>query len=292
MSTATTSTTPRARTAGGCAPKRSAPATSGTLTFGGVERRYLLHIPPQYDGAHRVPLVVDIHGHGSSATAQIAYSGIGPVADELGLVVVAPEGQGSTPHFTLLGATSTEADDAEFAVALVDDLLARLCVDPARVFAMGMSNGGALSSVLACRGQGRFAAVGAVAAMIYLPACDAQPPPVPIIGIMGTADPVVPFAGGRVSCCGNPSIPAAPDTMASFATRAGCTAQPVEDRVGDDVVRRRWQGCKVAEAVEFVIVEGGGHTWPGASPLGGRLGPTTKTIDATREIVEFFLRER
>lgn len=280
-----------------CDPARPLPepAARGTLAFGGVERRYTLHLPPAYDGVARLPLVLDFHGYGSSAGVQLVYSGITPVADREGFAVVAPEGQGSPPHFTLLGATATEADDAEFTVALLDHLQATLCLDPDRAYALGMSNGGALSSVLACRAGDRIAAVGAVAAIVYLPQpCEDAKRVAPIAAMMGTEDPVVPFAGGRVNCCGNPSIPAAPATMAQFATRSGCDAEPASRRVGESVEHRSWQGCDDGGAVDFYVVEGGGHTWPGAGfDVSGRgLGRTTPDLVATEVLWSFFERHR
>lgn len=305
---ATARTTTTTTTAGGatpsadpteCAPARPVAAEAperkgGTLAFGGLDRRYLLHLPPQYDGTTRLPVVFDFHGHGSSATVQLLYSRITPVADREGFIVVAPEGQGQPPHFTLLGATPTEADDVEFTVALLDDLLARLCLDPTRVYATGMSNGGALSSVLACRAADRFAATGAIAALIHLPQCADGEGPAPFVAMMGTDDPVVPYAGGKVNCCGNPNIPAAPDTVAGFARSAGCDPEPTTERIGTDVELRRYPGCDDAGAVEFYVIEGGGHTWPGSPiDLSGRgLGATTSSVDATETVWSFFERHR
>jgi len=282
-----------------CTPARALAADAperkgGTLPFGGIDRRYLLHLPPQYDGTTRLPVVFDFHGHGSSATVQLFYSRITPVADREGFVVVAPEGQGATPHFTLLGATATEADDVEFTVALLDELIGWLCLDPTRVYATGMSNGGALSSVLACRAADRFAATGAVAALIHLPQCAQRPGPAPFVAMMGTADPVVPYAGGRVNCCGNPNIPATPDTIAGFARSSGCEPDPVTERIGPDVELQRYQGCDDGAAVELYVIEGGGHTWPGSPiDLSGRgLGATTASVDATETMWAFFERHR
>lgn len=291
-SSAATSTTTTSKAPVGCTPARPAAAgqSTGTLAFGGLDRSYLLRVPPGYTGTTPVPLVFDFHGHGSSAAIQLFYSAFPAVADREGFVLVAPEGQGSPPHFTLLGATATEADDVEMTVALLDQLSAQLCLDPSRVYATGMSNGGALSSVLACRAPERFAAVAAVAAMVYLPACDQAEPPVPILSMMGTGDPIVPFGGGRVNCCGNPTIRAATDTMASFAHHAGCDAEPGTERLGTTIEVRRFRGCDAGTAVEFYVIEGGGHTWPGSPfDVSGRgLGTTTKDVNATEAIWTFF----
>lgn len=289
--TTTTSTT----TAAPACEGRTVPAkggSSGSITFGGLERTYLLHVPASYDPRRPTPVVFNFHGFGSSAAAQIAYADFRPLAEREGFVVVAPDGQGTPRRFTLLGATATEADDVEFAVALLDHLASTvLCVDDRRVYATGMSNGGALSSAIACRASDRFAAVGAVAAMIYVPPCgDDATRPAPIVGMMGTADPVVPYAGGRVNCCGNPNIPAAPETIADFAERSGCDDPPDEDRPKPTIVHRTWRGCPPGAAIELYSIEGGGHTWPGASvDLASRgLGETTKELVATETLWTFF----
>lgn len=257
-----------------------------------MDRTYLLHVPPGYTGAAAVPVVVDFHGHGSSAAAQIAYGDFRPLADRDTFLVVAPDGQGSPRHFTLLGATAGEADDVAFAVALVERLAADLCVDARRVYAAGMSNGGALSSVIGCRAADRFAAVGAVAAVVYVPACDDATRRTPVTAVMGTADPIVPFEGGRVNCCGNPQIAGAPATMERFAHRAGCAATAREERLAPDVLLRRWPGCDDGSEVAFYIVDGGGHTWPGADfrGRGDVLGPTTDDLDASDALWSFFRR--
>jgi polyhydroxybutyrate depolymerase len=295
--TSTTNPTTAEPATATCTPARTgAPGTSnGTIPFGGLDRSYTLHLPPAYDGRTAVPLVFDFHGHGSNAGVQLAYSAIVPVADREGFAVVAPQGQGSPPHFTLLGATATEADDVELTVALLDRLAATLCLDERRVYALGMSNGGALSSVLACRAGDRFAAVGAVAAIVHLPQpCQDAERVAPISAFMGTADPVVPFAGGRVNCCGNPSIPATETTMAQFAEVAGCEAEPSSERPQPNVDHRRWTGCDPGAAVELHVIEGGGHTWPGSPfDVGGRgLGGSTPELPATELLWAFFERHR
>lgn len=293
--TATTTTTTVAvgsRPASTCEgrPPTTPGGSEGTLQVGGAERSYLLYVPAVYDPATPMPLVFNFHGHGSSAAVQMAYADFRPLAEREGFLVVAPDGQGTPRHFTLLGATATEADDVAVAVALLDHLVERLCVDERRVYSTGMSNGGALSSVLACRAADRFAAVGAVAAMIFVPPCGDRVRAAPIVGMMGDADPVVPYAGGRVTCCGNPNIPAVADTMAAFAKRGGCDPTPEERRPAAAIAQRAWTGCDGGAAVELYTIEGGGHTWPGSpfDTASRGLGATTKDLVATEVLWAFF----
>ena len=252
-----------------------------TVTVGEVDRSYLLYVPRGATDGLR-PLVVTMHGFGSNATQQVAYTGIEAAADRHGFAVVAPNGTGTPPRFDLLGVA-----DVGFVEAAIDDASDIACVDPDRVYATGMSNGGAMSSVLGCRAPERFAAIAPVAAIIFVAPFCTNAPPIPIIAFMGDADPVVPFNGGKVNCCGNPTIGSAPEAMAGWAAHNGCDAAFTDEDLASDVVRRTWTGCDGGADTVFHIVEGGGHTWPGAIPI-QQLGATTSSIDATEAIWEFF----
>lgn len=265
--------------------------TTVALTSHGFEREYLVYAPKSYSGRERVPVVLEFHGFGSNAQQQLLYGNFGPHADRDGFLVVAPQGQGQPRHFTLLGATGGEQDDVQFVGDVIDHLQKTLCVDRSRVYATGMSNGGALSAVLACRLSDRIAAFASVAAVVWGPQCDAART-VPIIAFHGTADPIVPFDGGRVNCCGNPTIAGVADTMANWARHDGCTTGPVEEPVKGAVTVRRWSECKPRGEVALYVVGGGGHTWPGATVGGALLGGVSKDIDASAVIWEFFRDQR
>ncbi|MEY2569219.1 MAG: polyhydroxybutyrate depolymerase [Actinomycetota bacterium] len=268
--------------------KRLAPGTSTfSLTSHGFAREYAVYAPASYTGRKRVPVVLEFHGFGSGAQQQMIYGNFGPAADRDGFLVVGPQGQGQPRHFTLLGAASGEEDDVQFVGDLLDHLQQTLCVDPARVYSTGMSNGGALTALLACRLSDRIAAFASVAAVVWGPQCEAART-VPIIAFHGTADPIVPFNGGRVTCCGNPTIAGAPDTMANWARHDGCGPQATEEPVKGTVTVRRWTRCKPGGVVELYVVGGGGHTWPGATISAGFLGQASKDIDASAVIWDFF----
>ena len=49
-----------------------------------------MHVPASYTGKARVPLVIDMHGSGQSATAQIAASTWGKKADAEGFILICP----------------------------------------------------------------------------------------------------------------------------------------------------------------------------------------------------------
>ena len=69
-----------------------------------------------------------------------------------------------------------------------------MCVDTGRVFSTGMSNGAQMSSLLACMMSDRFTAVAPDSGVEFYDSCRGRP--VPVIAFHGTADPIVPYAGG------------------------------------------------------------------------------------------------
>ena len=269
-----------------CAKPHTAGQSTEILDFQGVSRTYELYVPAAYDGTRDVPVVFDFHGFGSNAKEQMAYGNFKPEADRDDFLIVAPDGQGETGrHFNLVGEPALQ-DDLAMVGALLDHVEATLCIDAKRVYATGMSDGGAMTSFLACRQSDRFAAFGPVAVILFLPGCNASRP-VPITAFMGTADPVVPFDGGQVHCCGGVTLGAAPDAMAKWAEHDGCGATYTDERLGTEVRKRTWSGCQRGGDVTFFIIDGGGHTWPGSIPL-DRLGMTTKQIDASATLWDFF----
>jgi polyhydroxybutyrate depolymerase len=89
--------------------------------------------------------------------------------------------------------------DLDFVDALLDLLVGNSQVDPANVFALGISNGGQFVFRLACERPSRFA--GVATALSNLPVA-AQSwrsgPPVPIAMVFGDRDRVMPRQGGRL----------------------------------------------------------------------------------------------
>ena len=280
---------PTSERSGGCEPARAIEpgVTRRTIESGGLERSYLVYAPPSYDGRSPVPVVLNYHGYSSAADQQLVYADFRPIADREGFLLVLPDGAGRPRHFNL-GAVSLGGthDDVAFTRDLLDRLARDLCVDERRVYSTGMSNGAAMSLALACLAPDRVAAIGPVAVVAYLPACD-EGRPVAMVSFAGTADPIVPFDGGPVNCCGRPAVPSAPESAARWAAHNGCDAAPTERRLDGAVLVRSWRGCDEGADVDFYVVEGGGHTWPGSAIRPPQLGRTAD-LPASEVIWSFF----
>ena len=258
------------------------------LTAGGIDRDYVLYVPRSYTGSSAVPVVFNFHGFGSNASQQIVYADFRPLAERADFLIVAPDGEASAigRHFNVAQLPG-QPDDVAFTLSTLDAVEKDLCVDARRVYSTGMSDGGAMTSTLACVASNRFAAFGPVGVTLYSPSCRGARS-VPIAAFMGNADPVVPFNGGPVNCCDHATVPAAPASMAGWASDDGCASQPQESSLGSEVTLRQWTRCRPPGDVRFYVINGGGHTWPGTAVDVPILGKTTHQISASDTLWAFF----
>lgn len=281
--------------------------SSGSIMSSGERREYLLHVPASYDGTDPAPLVISLHAGATWPAHQRNLSRWSRLADEEGFLVVYPAGSDlpGLPGASALGAKLWHTfqpgagleRDVAFIADLIDTLSARYHIDPARIYANGMSNGGGMAFVLSCALPDRIAAVGLVAATQSLPAdwCG-EDRPMPMIAFHGSADPIARYDGGPLGDPLNPvkpTLPAVEDWVASWARRNRCGEPLPETLLAADVARLEYPHCADDARVVLYTIEGGGHSWPGGKPPPEwRVGPTSNGIDATREMWEFFVQHR
>ena len=267
--------------------------SNGSMVSSGLTWEYVLYVPKSYDPRRPAPLVISLHGAGLWGAAQREVSQWDAVADREGFIVVYPSGlAGSGPRVWRITSATGLPRDVTFISDLIDKLRAEYSIDPARIYANGLSAGGAMSFVLSCTLSDRIAAVGMVGAAQLVPwswCTDRRP--VPMISFHGTADPVVPYRGGRTWVAPR----AFPDQFtwtANWARRNRCAPDPVEATVSETVTSRTYTGCADEASVVLYTIRDGGHDWPGGSPLPEWLcGPVSRGIDATSRMWAFF-RER
>ncbi len=160
-----------------------------TLQFGGTNRRYLLHLPPAYDGTKRLPLVFDVHGYTSFASEQRTRSKWDVMADKEGFVLIDPDGVDESWNAgSCCG--GNKQDDVGFFREMVKKSIAELCIDSKRVYVSGHSNGGAMTYRLACEAADIFAAVAPVCGWMTVNSCNPVRP-VPVLAIRATGDTTV-----------------------------------------------------------------------------------------------------
>lgn len=192
-------------------------------------------------------------------------------------------------------------DDIGFLRRMVGELAARGMVDPNRVFAAGPSIGGVMALRLLCDAPDLVAGI-AVAIASFPKGTRCRPGPSrPVLYLHGTDDSIMPPDGGRIGGW-NPLVrdrgyvSSVEETLQHITTRNACDGYEeakLPDLVPEDestAVLRTYRGC--TEPVVHYVVEGGGHTWPGAAPsrLGRWVGSTNQDFSATRAVEAFFQR--
>jgi len=264
-----------------------------TLTVGGQERTYFVHVPKGYDPNKPMPVVLALHGAAMNGPMMVWFSGLNKKSDEAGFIVVYPSGTGIGPFCTWNAGNfgAKTADDVAFIGKLLDDLASVVSVDEKRVYACGMSNGGMMCYRLAAELSDRIAAIAPVAGTI---AIDESKPkhPVPVIHFHGTKDNLVPFEVAK----GKKSFTKLKDVEESILTWVklnGCEPEPKTDTLSKDgdetkVTRKIYGGGKDGSEVVLIVIEDGGHTWPGQQPPVGFIGKSAKNISANDLMWEFF----
>ncbi|MFK7920074.1 MAG: PHB depolymerase family esterase [Ilumatobacter sp.] len=263
--------------------------TEFTLEAGGAARDVRIFVP-SVAASDPAPVVLNWHGLGSNGPEQAAYTGYEELAEAEGFIAVHATGVevDGRNSWELSVSDTAERDDLAFADALIDEVVAEWCADPARVYSTGMSNGGLFTSELVCNRSTRFAAAASVAGTTHPPTC-APERAVPYISFHGTADFVVPFDGEDPSTLLSPEgvdaliDDSTPGEFAEFAADAGCAPEPTIVEETDEVTRFDYLGCDDGVPMAFYEIAEGGHTWP-ASPLADALadfGYFTQDVDAT-----------
>ncbi|GAC1536940.1 MAG: hypothetical protein NVS3B10_01120 [Polyangiales bacterium] len=254
-----------------------------TLDLGGDARTFDVHVPASYDPAKPTPGVFNFHGYTSDASQETLLAHLTDKADQVGFVAIHPQGiNNSWNAGACCGDASAKGlEDVAFVSKMLDQLEAKLCVDTRRVFATGMSNGGFLSHRLACELADRIAAVAPVAGVLGVQECKPTRP-VPVMHFHGTSDPLVPYDGSDKL-----GFPAVQATFEAWAKREGCTGAPAETFRNVDSHCSTYAACAHGSEVTLCTVDGGGHTWPGGTPVPA-LGYTTPWLSATDRRWSFF----
>lgn len=280
-----------AQTTAACSPAKAAEAGKAefTITVGDLERTYTVYLPTGYDGSTPVPLVLSMHGFASNPDQHALFARWQALGEQESFISVYPRGTGVPLRWNT--GTSTEAfggaDDVAFFGAMLDTLMNTYCIDAARVYANGFSNGGGMTNRLACEYADRFAAFGMVGGA-YTEVENCTPARgLPIIAFHGQLDPIVNYMGEDSQGLGLPPIEA---WAAEWAQRNGCeTEMTTVVEPPNPITTREWAGCADDARVILHTLPDGGHTWPGGLELPEFLvGLTRQDLDATALMWDFF----
>jgi polyhydroxybutyrate depolymerase len=254
-----------------------------TLRSGQLTRSARVYLPPARAARVPAPLLLSLHGTGSSAAAQQRASGLDGTAQAHGFVVAYPQGyrrSGAGYAWNVPGTPgmSHRVDDLSYLRDLVTLLIGRYCLDPARIYATGFSGGARMSSALACAPGTPLAGLGVVGGLRAPGPCRPGHP-VGVVAFHGLADAQNPFAGHGAAYW----TYSVPEAARRWAAGQACalpadTSEPVRG-----VTLTRYTGCPGAAEVRLYALTGVGHKWP--RPPAAR-APVTALTPATLDVNE------
>jgi poly(hydroxyalkanoate) depolymerase family esterase len=297
----------------------AATAAAGTLSsqdYTGPEgtQHYQLYVPSAYTAGAPVPLVVALHGCTQSADQFRLLSRWDALAEAKGFIVVFPQQDANSNNqkcwnFFQDAHMHRSGGEPALLAAVTRSIQGKYSVDPHRIYASGLSAGGAMSSILAATHPDVFAAIGIGSGCEYAagaacagyksadPATAGQQAyqemssrarPIPFIAFEGDADTTVPpinadqlvqqwLITNDLADDGalNASVPAVPANTAEGQAPGGesYTVSTYVDGGG-------------AELAQYWLVHGMKHAWSGgdaSQPFSDPAGP-----DETAAMYAFF----
>jgi polyhydroxybutyrate depolymerase len=273
-----------------------------SITVDGLMRNFVIYLPTGANNAGKMPMIFSIHGGGGTPNDMIALADFKKIAERDKVVIVYPEGvqknwndgRPTTPN--QLG-----INDVTFFNQMCDYMVANHAVENTKIYATGISNGGFMSSRLACELGNRIAAIAVDAATMEQTTVATNCNPtrtIPAIYIHGTHDPLVPLTGGVMTAGAGGTILSHAQVIDKWVTLNGCNATPIVTDLpdisadGTTIKERRYTGGRNGSEVVSYVILNGGHTWPqGLQYLSELLiGKTSQDMNGCEVIWQFFKR--
>jgi polyhydroxybutyrate depolymerase len=271
---------------------------SFSMVHGGLTRMYRVHVPASYSPSRPTPLVLSFHGGGGNMNYQAEDQHYGQIAksESAGYIVVFPNGYSkfdSGKFATWNGgnccgkARDENIDDVGFVREIIKHVRGELNIDPNRIFANGMSNGGLFSYRLACEMSDTFKAIASVAGTDNTKTC-APKAPISILHIHAKDDDRVLYHGGagreREAVTSFVSVP---NTVTKWAGLNGCSTGPKRVLETPGAYCEAYTQCRSNVEVKLCVTDTGGHSWPGGSKVRGGT-PGSTAISANDVMWDFF----
>lgn len=262
-----------------------------------MRREFITYLPGGV--GDKAPVIISLHGRLGTAARQMTFADFRPVADRDKVIIVCPQGiERSWNDGRGTPANSRGINDVKFIDELITYIINTYHADSSRIYVTGMSNGGFMTSRLACELNKRIAAVAIVAASMDKDMGYQPTQAMPVMYIQGTKDPLVPFTGGQMKGAGG-VIYSHEDILKKWAAIDKCDSKPVVTDLpvlvndGTSVQKVEYSSAGGLKVIGFTIVDGG-HTWPGGTQYLPKfmIGPLSKNLNACDEIWRFFKENR
>ncbi|MEY4895647.1 MAG: hypothetical protein RI890_446, partial [Actinomycetota bacterium] len=245
-----------------------APATTTKVAL----RPYSEYVPSSYSSKSPAPLVVLLHGYGSTGKQQETYMNFTAVAEQRGFILAYPDGTVDATGKQFWNATEVccnffmDVDDDAYLISMLDDMESKYSIDRKRIYFVGHSNGGFMSYRMACKHSDRIAAIASLAGATFLNSSDcAAKDPVSVLQVHGTSDTTILYDGGAIL---GKQYPSASASVVQWATLDRCSnnAVPRADKLdlvttiaGSETSITSWNNCRNGTEVELWTLDQGAH---------------------------------
>ncbi len=268
------------------------------MNVDGIDRTYVLNLPPNYYEGSGFSLIIAMHGGGGSASQFESTCKLTEKANAAQFIVVYPEGVQSTGILKARSwnaggccdyAVAQNVNDVKFISLLIDKLVSQYKINAKKIYATGHSNGGMLAYRLACELSNKIAAIAPNGCTMVAPTCNPVRP-VPVLHMHSILDTHVPYQGGIGNGTGTYGVvfPPLDTVMNLWSLKNNCinTAQVVVNDANYKLTK--WTNCNGNVTVQYYLTKDGGHGWPGGLPGGPNSDIPSTVINANNLIWDFF----
>ncbi|MEQ9308596.1 MAG: PHB depolymerase family esterase [Balneolaceae bacterium] len=259
------------------------------VTVGDDKRQVTIYSPSSIDADQKAPLLLNFHGSGMTAIEQMMYSQTNKLADEYGFVVAYPQGKNNDWNVGF-DMEFEEGNDVKFIQILIQKIIKHYPVDSTKIYAIGISRGGFFAQRLMAELPGQingFVSVGApIPVEVYQRMTNI--PPVKALYVHGTADQIVTINGKENAYRSlDESLQVWNGESRKLSTQSIEHYDTESNLVGIDIYYYG-ENASIAK----MVIENGGHTWPGSDPfnIGLPLGLTAQGFDFNTFFWEFLIR--
>jgi|GEM_PF-429895 Poly(3-hydroxybutyrate) depolymerase len=289
---------------------RAQQAQMKTITYDGVQRQWLQYVPSSYNATNPTAVIFLLHGLGDTVQNAFNLSGLKPIADKWGWILVVPQalaanisimgypmnlgtmwnaGISCTLYGTTIAPNST-VDDQGFLMTLLDTMESNYNISTDSVFFGGFSMGGFMSHTMGINHSDRIKAIAAVSGTISSTMQSRTPiNNLRVLHIHGTKDSVVSYTNASfpVNGLGTFSLGlSAQQTVDYWIEFNSCNPNAAQstysNRCNDSLSFERYDytGENNGSQVSFIKVIGGTHSWYSDT--------NTYDISYAQELYKFF----
>ena len=239
-----------------------------SIVYDGINRDYVLYIPDSYDGTSSVPLMLNFHGFGGSASDYMQEADMRSLSEADTFILIYPQGicLDGLSHWNACpsgGDNKSDADDFGFVESMITEISSQYNVDMERIYAAGYSNGGMMAYGLANYKSDLIAAVASVSG-VMLDCTGSTNHPMPVVHLHGTLDGVLPYNGSSDWSSAQSTL----DYWINFNNTITIPTVSIDNSGGMSIEHYVYDQGDSSVSVEHYKFIGGDHVWFSATYQG------------------------